>query len=96
MSELDFREVLEKVKEDSTVRFTRTAWGDRTRCIWGEPPIEVSAEDADGPVMEAVCRENGGRVQVLGSICGCFKGMVQPGISLNHDDMMADDWEVVA
>lgn len=78
------------------MRFTRTAWGDRTRCIWGEPPIEVSAEDADGPVMEAVCRENGGRVQVLGSICGCFKGMVQPGISLNHDDMMADDWEVVA
>ncbi len=91
-----FGDVLDRVMTDPTVRFTRTAWGDKTRCIWGEPPMEISADEADGPVMEAVCKENGGKVRVLGSICGCFRGTVQPGISLNHDDMTADDWEAVA
>lgn len=93
---MDFRGVLDKLMTDPTVRFTRRAWDDATRCIWGEAPIEVTSEEADGPVMEAVCRENGGKVKVLGSICGCFKGIVQPGISLNHDDMTADDWEAIA
>lgn len=78
------------------MRFTRDGWNDRTRCIFGEAPMLVKAEEAEGPVMEALCRENGGQVLVLGTICGCFQGHVQPGVSLQHDDLMAEDWEVVA
>lgn len=78
------------------MRFTRTEWRDATRCIFGEPPTVIASEEADGPVMEALCRESGGSVMVLGTICGCYKGHVQPGVSLQHDDLMADDWELVA
>ena len=90
-----FQDVLTTIQQDPTVRFTRDGWNDRTRCIFGEAPMQVTIDEAEGPVMEALCRENGGSVLVLGTICGCWKGHIQPGVSLQHDDLMADDWEMV-
>lgn len=92
---MNFEEVLTRIRAGHDVRFARRVWG-QDKCIFGADPTTVTTEEAESPVMAALCEQYGGQVVVLGAICGCYRGQVQVNIALSSDDMLADDWEAVA
>ena len=90
----NFQTAIDWLKRGEKV--TRVGWNGNGMYIWLKPSYKIKAESCKDNILRGIAEENGGEVEVLGTICmKTADNKVLTGWLASQTDILSDDWKIV-
>lgn len=98
ISGLTFGLAIEALKQGQ--RVTRQGWNGKGMFLWLKPATTIKTEFCKDELLKAICSENGGEIDALGTICmyttnSLDRKAILTGWLASQTDMLSEDWEVI-
>lgn len=91
--EMSFGQAIRALKEGKKVR--REGWPENI-FLWLKLAAKVKSEWCKDPLLKQLAEENGGEIDAQGTICAYLNGSIVSGFTPLQEDMLSEDWEVLA
>ena len=77
-------------------KVAREGWNGKGAYLWMKLPTVVKSEWCKDPMLKDIADENGGGIEVLGTICmKTADNKVLTGWLASQTDLLSNDWKIV-
>ena len=98
MKKLSFGQALDLLKQGKKV--AREGWNGKGMYLWIKPATTIQTQWCKDPLLKAICDNNGGEIEALGTICmyttnASGRKAILTGWLASQSDMLESDWTEV-